>query len=117
MHILRSASLLFCLCSVIGTANAASGQAERPAPSTTTPQAAPYLERPPAADSSRVPYTGAPGRTRAVPGTTNREDQDPIFKRDETPHLSIPQGDGKPAAQGPGDAIGKTVPERPTQIR
>jgi len=61
-----------------------------------------------------VPNTGAPGRTRAVPGATTREDQDPIFKRNESPHLSGPQGDGQPAAQGPGDAIGKTVPEHPT---
>jgi hypothetical protein len=91
-------------------------------PSDSAPTSNPNPAPPPGRDATKrdppaVPQTGAPGRTHAAPGATNRYDVDPLFKRNQEPHIAIPQGDGKPASQGPGDAVGKSVPERPTQDR
>lgn len=62
--------------------------------------------------------TGSPGRTGSEATGAGTGSRDPTKGRGRQPsreHGSVgPEPAGNPAGQGPGDSIGKTVPERPT---
>jgi hypothetical protein len=71
------------------------------------------------ATESQSPYTGAAGRSGTAGTGEGTRSRDPTKSRgvrrprsDTTVPPALP---GNPASQGPGDAIGKDVPERPSQ--
>lgn len=73
--------------------------------------------RSPATDSYS-PDTGASGRTGAEATGKGKRSRDPTQSRGARPSRSDtvvePESPGSRAEQGPGDSIGKSVPERPT---
>lgn len=70
------------------------------------------------ATESASPNTGAPGRTGSEATAGGKRSRDPTKSRGAQPSRSHtvvgPESAQGRAEQGPGDSIGKTVPERPT---